>query len=106
MQRILGCAGEIPVALEKVTIPVTISAGYISLPLGMESEIEMNWEKMLNLADSALYMAKTRGRNQAIGILVDGMGNEDIDELLEGNIEQSILQGRVRIEQIPGPERI
>ena len=103
--RIINCVGAAPVQFEKHIIHVTISAGYISLPQSAESDIDTNWEKMLNLADSALYMAKTRGRNQAIGIQLGNVQQDDLDELLEGNLENSVLQGRVSIEQIAGPEQ-
>jgi diguanylate cyclase (GGDEF)-like protein len=103
IDRILITVGGRAVEFDHNVIPATISAGYISLPPGVESEVDPNWEKMLNLADSALYMAKTRGRNQAIGIKVVGVKKEELDELLEGNLEKSITQGRVIIEQIAGP---
>ena len=103
VERILISAGGRAVEFDHNVIPATISVGYISLPMGGESEVDANWEKMLNLADSALYMAKTRGRNQAIGIKVVGVEKENLDELLEGNLEISITQGRVTIEQIAGP---
>ncbi len=103
VERILICVGGRAVTFDQSVIPTTISAGYISLPMGVDSEVDPNWEKMLNLADSALYMAKTRGRNQAIGIKVVGVKKEELDELLEGNLENSITQGRVTIEQIAGP---
>ncbi|MET3106748.1 diguanylate cyclase (GGDEF)-like protein [Oxalobacteraceae bacterium GrIS 1.18] len=103
VERILISCGGQAVEFEQKVIHATISAGYISLPMGVDSEVDPNWEKMLNLADSALYMAKTRGRNQAIGINVVGVKQEDLDELLEGNLENSITQGRVTIAQIPGP---
>jgi diguanylate cyclase (GGDEF)-like protein len=103
VERVLNSVGDMPVEFDRVLVPVTISAGYISMPLGMETDIDLNWEKMLNLADSALYMAKTRGRNQAVGIQLIGVSKEDLDELLEGNLENSIQQGRVSIEQIAGP---
>jgi len=103
VERILNSVGETPVEFDRFVVPVTISAGYISMPLGLDTDIDLNWEKMLNLADSALYMAKTRGRNQAVGIQLIGVNKEDLDELLEGNLENSIKQGRVSIEQIAGP---
>jgi len=103
VERILISVGGRTVEFDHNVIPTTISAGYISLPLGIDSEVDPNWEKMLNLADSALYMAKTRGRNQAIGIKAVGVKKEELDELLEGNLENSITQGRVTIEQIAGP---
>ncbi|PRC94247.1 tetratricopeptide repeat-containing diguanylate cyclase [Solimicrobium silvestre] len=105
VERILISVGGRQVPFENNTMPVTISAGYISLQQGDTSEVDPNWEKMLNLADSALYMAKTRGRNQAIGIKVVNVKKEEFDALLEGDLENSIKQGKVIIEQIAGPEQ-
>ncbi len=103
VERILISVGGRPVVFEHHSIPSTISAGYISLPLGVGSEVDLNWEKMLNLADSALYMAKTRGRNQAIGIQINQVNQEELDELLQGNLEHAISLGKVSIEKIAGP---
>jgi diguanylate cyclase (GGDEF)-like protein len=101
VERILISIGGRPVHFEKNVITTTISIGYISLPL--ESDIDLNWEKMLNLADSALYMAKTRGRNQAVGLRLVDVKKEELDSMLEGNLENSIMQGRVSMVQIAGP---
>ncbi|PRC94246.1 tetratricopeptide repeat-containing diguanylate cyclase [Solimicrobium silvestre] len=103
IERILVSVGGKPVVYGKNILQVTVSAGYISLPQGAESEVDLNWEKSLNLADSALYMAKTRGRNQAIGIKKVDVPKEEFDELLQGDLENSIKQGKITIEQIAGP---
>ena len=103
VERILISVGARPIGFEQKVIPVTVSAGYISLPVGTESEIDPSWEKMLNLADSALYMAKTRGRNRAIGIETVNVMPSEFDELLQGNLENSITEGKVTIQQLAGP---
>lgn len=103
MERILITVGSRPVTIDKKTIQVTISAGFVVLPAGVESDVDPNWEKMLNLADSALYMAKTRGRNQAIGLRQANFNTEELDTLLAGELDHAILDGRVAVEQIVGP---
>lgn len=103
MERILISIGSRPVEYERHVIHVTISAGFIALPSGLESDVDQNWEKMLNLADSALYMAKTRGRNQAVGLKLVGVGKEELDPLLAGGLDQAIQTGRVIVESIIGP---
>ena len=103
VERILITVGARPIIFDKNSLAVTISAGYISLAPGADSEVDLNWEKSLNLADSALYMAKTRGRNQAIGIKTVEVSSEEFDELLQGDLENAIKQGKVTIQQIEGP---
>lgn len=101
VERILSIVGGQPVALDTQLIATTISAGYVSLPLGTTSEIDRNWEKILNLADAALYMAKTRGRNQAIGIKAGKL--LPLEASLSGKLDEAILQGQVVVESIAGP---
>ncbi|PRC92410.1 GGDEF: diguanylate cyclase (GGDEF) domain [Solimicrobium silvestre] len=103
IERILINVGGSPVVFEKNTIPVTISVGYISLHQGEASDVELNWGKSLNLADSMLFMAKTRGRNQAIGIKKVNVPKEEFDALLRSDLENAIQQGKIIIEQIAGP---
>ena len=103
VERILITIGARPVAFENITIQVTISVGYISLQQGEQSEVDVDWKKSLNLADSVLYMAKTRGRNQAIGIREVHVPKAEFDELVNSDLEQSIQAGKIVIEQIAGP---
>ncbi len=103
IERILTMVGSTSIALDEQSVQVTISAGFIALPPGADGEIDANWEKSLHLADSALYMAKTRGRNRAIGIKAMAMSGAELDVLLAGDLEKAIREGRVAIEQIEGP---
>lgn len=50
------------------TIKITISGGYLSLPLSGAGQQLLSWESALKLADNLLYKAKHGGRNQIIGL--------------------------------------
>lgn len=103
IDRVLKTVADASVTQDDKTISVTTSIGYISLPIAGTAELELNWEKALHLADTSLYMAKTRGRNQAIGITNIKVSQAELPKLLQGDLEDAITQGLVQIEQISGP---
>jgi len=105
IERLLISVGARPVMYEKKSIGVTISAGFISLPQGEQSEVNAGWEQLLKLADSALYMAKMHGRNQAIGVTKLMVPMEEIEEVLINDFESAIKQQQIEIQKIPGPEQ-
>jgi diguanylate cyclase (GGDEF)-like protein len=63
-QTLLRKVSELPVEFEGKTIPVTISGGFINLPFADVPEHQFNWERVLQVADMALYLSKVNGRNQ------------------------------------------
>ncbi|MCT8126350.1 diguanylate cyclase [Alishewanella sp. BS5-314] len=63
-QTLLRKVSELPVEFEGKTIPVTISGGFINLPFAGVPEHQFNWERVLQVADMALYLSKVNGRNQ------------------------------------------
>jgi diguanylate cyclase (GGDEF)-like protein len=103
IDRVLKTVADATVVQDEKTISVTTSIGYISLPIAGTAELDLNWEKALHLADTSLYMAKTRGRNQAIGITNIKVSQAELPKLLQGDLEDAITQGLVQIEQINGP---
>lgn len=103
IERVLKTVAEATVVHDDRTISVTTSIGHISLPQAGTTEIDLNWEKALHLADTALYMAKTRGRNQAIGISAIDVSPAEFSKLLQGDLEDAITHGIVHIQQIAGP---
>ena len=103
IERVLKAVGEEPIAVDESLVHSTTSAGYISLPQSTSNGIEMNWEKALHLADTALYMAKTRGRNQAIGITVLDMSPENFAKLMQGDLEQAVADGLIEMQYMAGP---
>jgi diguanylate cyclase (GGDEF)-like protein len=104
IQRVLDTVARTAFVVEERSISVTISIGFISLPQTGAADHELNWEKALNVADAALYMAKTRGRNQAIGVGAIDLSPNEMSELLQDDLEQAIARGTVKIQRIAGPD--
>jgi hypothetical protein len=48
-------------------------------------------------------MAKTRGRNQALGLELVSVDMNQLDQLLAGELENAISHGSVAVEHIAGP---
>ncbi len=66
--RLLRAVGDTPVPLaDGRTLPVTVSVGHAAFPLPPRAE-PVSWERALNLADMALYTAKSQGRRRAVGL--------------------------------------
>src|SRR5205085_8590310 len=65
--RVLASIGSTPVMVENQALWVTASIGYACFPLPPYS-VPVHWEQAVNLADMALYTAKSQGRNRAVGL--------------------------------------
>lgn len=63
--RVLKAIGATPVDAGSCEVPVTMSAGVITLPFGGSAGDAFDWEGGIRLADWALYQGKANGRNQA-----------------------------------------
>ncbi|PRC93513.1 tetratricopeptide repeat-containing diguanylate cyclase [Solimicrobium silvestre] len=106
IQRELAVVGGTPVKqndVDDAIVPVTISAGYILMPLPGIGETALSWEKAMQLVDVALYMAKTNGRNQAIGVTSVKGSKEQINALIEGDLQGAVENGTVVLQRIAGP---
>lgn len=101
--KVLEAIGLEPVTYEGNSIRVTATGGFITLPFAGLDEDTISWEKALQIADLALYMGKTHGRNQAIGVLSLKVPLEQVGPLLEQDLATAIERGWVRSITIPGP---
>ncbi len=63
--RVLDGTAATPVAAGAGKIPVTLTAGVVTLPLPGRANDGADWEAGIRLADWALYQGKDKGRNQA-----------------------------------------
>lgn len=103
VERVLRTIGSTPVLVGHNTIPVTVSAGYISLPFSDVPEDMCNWEKAMQLADMALYLGKVNGRNRAYGLLKLLVPYEQALPELERDFSDALKQDMVDICVVLGP---
>ena len=103
VQRVLNIIGEQPVTFDNQQIAVTVSGGFIHLPFAGISEAELDWEKVLQIADMALYLSKTNGRNQVC--MLEGLNARfsDVESQLYSDLAGAIRTGQVQVATINGP---
>lgn len=94
-QRLLTAISELTINYEGREIAVTISGGFIHLPFAEVAEHQLNWEKVLQIADMALYLSKVNGRNQIT--LIDGL---NVPFAIAEPHLQSDLNGAIRENQV------
>lgn len=93
-RNVLEAIGAAPVLFDGQAIAVTVSLGVVSFPL-MPGQ---TWAAALGLADSALYLAKASGRNQAICLdridVAPSCAEADLMRLREaGQAQWQVLEG-------------
>ncbi len=101
--RLLRSVGATPIAVEGVAggLAVTASIGYGAFPLAGST---LSCERALNLADMALYTAKSQGRNRAIGIAgLQAQADAATLVRVEADFERAWHDGLLRLAVQPGP---
>ena len=103
VERLLSSVSATPVDCGDVQVPVRISAGTVPLPLCDFPETQFSWEKALQLADRALYHAKTHGRNRAV--VVTGLREPARASLAqaEADFTAAVGSGVVAVAGVAGP---
>jgi diguanylate cyclase (GGDEF)-like protein len=101
--RALQVIGSTPVPYQNSSIPVTASAGFLTLPFAAVDETQLNWEKALKLADMALYMGKVHGRNRGYGLVALHRPYDELKTQLETDLSLPIEQGHLEITLVLGP---
>jgi diguanylate cyclase (GGDEF)-like protein len=114
-QRLLAAFADTPVMHEGRPLRVSASIGYASFPMRTDAStapasdtepgLEVGWERAISLADSAMYLAKARGRNGACCIRRVGPADAAALEAVGDNLEAAWQDGRVDLhfQQGPGP---
>ncbi|ASG64934.1 hypothetical protein CEW91_01620 [Idiomarina piscisalsi] len=103
-ERILNELAKKPIRFEGHEISVTTTIGFIRLPFSGVSENQMDWEKVLQVADMALYMGKAHGRNRACGVTELHVSYEDARAVLEKDLSEALSNKWISMETIEGPK--
>ncbi|NRF69269.1 diguanylate cyclase [Aquincola sp. S2] len=102
-QRLLQAVAGTPVALAGGGgLRATVSIGHAVFPLPPH-RVKLTPEQAVNLADMALYTAKSQGRNRAVGIVQAEVADAQALRALEGDFERAWVEGRVQLRIDAGP---
>jgi hypothetical protein len=84
-----------------MALSIHVSIGFAPFPLAVGKQ-HMTWERVVNLVDMALYMAKSYGRNRAYG--VRGFADDQLDSLdaIEQNLVLAWRTGQVELSTVMG----
>ena len=100
-ERILASVGAEPVASTSL-LRITVSVGFAHFPLA-PAKLQLPWEQAVNWTDMALYMAKARGRNRALGIATVDAPDSDALLQIEVDFDAACSAERVSLQQVLGP---
>ncbi len=101
-QRLLDLMGGEPVLHEGHRIAVSVSLGFVSLPLPPHG-LRLPWERAVDLVDTAMYLAKAHGRNKAYGIEFIHATDVAAVGALADRLESAWREGLVGLTALAGP---
>jgi diguanylate cyclase (GGDEF)-like protein len=101
--RLLQAVAGTPVLLaDGGRLAVSASIGHAAFPLPPH-HVPLRPEQAVNLADMALYTAKSQGRNCAVGIVDAQAADAEGLRALEADFERAWSEGRLRLRVDRGP---
>ena len=101
VMRVLRTVSEAPVIYQCNEIRITVSIGYAPMLLP-PNDTEPGWERVLDLADQALYEAKKRGRNRAFGVVGLRASGAAAYTAVDGGLDKAWRDGIVEASELLG----
>ncbi|RUO76600.1 hypothetical protein CWI84_11425 [Idiomarina tyrosinivorans] len=102
-QRVLETIAADPIDIDGERVHVSATCGYILLPFAGVDESKLDWERVLQLADMALYSGKAHGRNRACGITDLHVEFSQFEDQLKGDLSKAIDENWISMEIFEGP---
>jgi diguanylate cyclase (GGDEF)-like protein len=81
----------------------TVSIGYCSMPFSLLNPRMLTWEQVVAIADAALYLAKSEGRNRCVGVILGRSRWEDADQVCAETVHDlnsASERGLVELERV------
>ncbi|WP_426107855.1 GGDEF domain-containing protein [Massilia sp. TSP1-1-2] len=103
VERLLHSVCAEPVQLGELSVPVTLTAGYIALPFSGLTEEQCSWERAIQLTDLALYVGKQNGRNRAYGLVRLTAPFDEAMAAIERDLLAASQQGLMELAEVLGP---
>ncbi|MBY0572111.1 MAG: GGDEF domain-containing protein [Undibacterium sp.] len=103
VERVLREVGGTPYVSGDLVFTVTVTAGFISIPFSDVPEEFCDWERALQIADMALYLGKTHGRNRAYGLSRLLVPYEEAIPTLTHDLAMAIRKNMVNVIEVLGP---
>lgn len=102
LQAVAGTPVAVVGAAGATSLRVTVSLGHGVFPLAPH-HLALSPEQALNLADMALYTAKSLGRHRATGILGCSARDTEALQAVEADFERAWVDGRISLHTVAGP---
>jgi diguanylate cyclase (GGDEF)-like protein len=100
-RRILVGVASQTMRYQEHAISVNVSIGFAPFPLAPDGA-PLAWERVVNLADMALYLAKSHGRNRAYGVRGFENFQQTSMEAIERDLELAWRAGHVSLSVVLG----
>ncbi|OYU76076.1 MAG: GGDEF domain-containing protein, partial [Burkholderiales bacterium PBB5] len=101
-ERLLVALAGMPVATANGPLSISASIGFAGFPLA-PSGVVLDWERAVDLVDTALYLAKAHGRNRAYGVRTVQTDSAPALRELSRRLEAAWREGEVTLTALTGP---
>jgi diguanylate cyclase (GGDEF)-like protein len=101
-QRMLDAIGGSAFVRQGKPVCSTVSIGYATFPIE-PTRLAVSWERVINLVDAALFLAKAHGRNRAYGVRMLHARDEPQLDAISQSLEDAWRAGAVALTPLQGP---